>query len=302
MKKIIALVLVLLLAAALLTACAAGGDDGKYNRGNAEIKDAVENLKIDWTAGKVTIAYHNENTILVEEKSSRTLSEDEKLRWKVEGKSLEILYQKPGLVNFSLNLEKELTVTLPEGIVLDKADLESTSGDIFVPEMKAKSLVLHSTSGDIDATAEAETVRGSMTSGDLKLTLTGHQTNVDLDSTSGSVNCVLSTADSVKIGSTSGGAGLQAGEVKKAELGTTSGAVVAAVKTFDEIIIGATSGTVDLTLPAEPGFTAELASTSGDVSTDLMMAVSGTTYSCGDGSGKVKASTTSGNIRIHEMK
>ena len=147
MKKMIALVLVLLLAAAVLTACAAGGDDSKYNRGNAEIKDEIENLKIDWTAGKVTIAYHRENTILVEEKAGRTLSEDDKLRWKVEGKSLEILFRKPGLVSFSLNLEKELTVTLPEGMKLNKADFESTSGDIFVPGLKAKSLTLHSTSG-----------------------------------------------------------------------------------------------------------------------------------------------------------
>ena len=102
MKKI-ALVLALALCAVILSGCAeinslvSGVTGGSFKGGNAVITDKIENLNINWTAGSVKIAYHAENTVTLEETASRAISEDDRLQWKVEGSTLRVQYNKPGI-------------------------------------------------------------------------------------------------------------------------------------------------------------------------------------------------------------
>ena len=134
MKKVFGLIVVLVLCVALLCGCSATGimDSKKdYNRGGDTVSGEVENLEVNWTAGSVTIAYHAENTVTISESADREIPEDEKLLWKLDGKTLKIEYHKPGLVKFS-TLAKNLTVTLPEGRKLSRADIGATSADITI--------------------------------------------------------------------------------------------------------------------------------------------------------------------------
>ena len=96
---------------------AAFANTDKYTIGDTEITSAVENLDIDWTSGKVNIEYHAGSGVSVSEVANRATSEDEKLRWWLDGTTLRIKYSKPQLTIFN-NLKKTLTVSLPEGIVL----------------------------------------------------------------------------------------------------------------------------------------------------------------------------------------
>ena len=57
----------------------------KYTIGDTEITSAVENLDIDWTSGKVNIEYHDGSGVSISEVANRSISEDEKLRWWLDG-------------------------------------------------------------------------------------------------------------------------------------------------------------------------------------------------------------------------
>ena len=117
MKKVIGLIVVLVLCMTLLYRCGATGmmDNKKdYSTGGDTISGAVENLDVNWTAGSVTIAYHADNTVILEEKAERAIPEDEKLLWKLEGTTLKIEYHRPSLL-WLTTLAKDLTIILPEG-------------------------------------------------------------------------------------------------------------------------------------------------------------------------------------------
>ena len=73
------------------------------------------------------------------------------------------------------------------------------------------------------------------------------------------------------------------------------------VAQFGELGIHVTSGNVEAALSAVPGFTGKFSVTSGRVDTQMPLAKSGDTYTCGDGSGKLTISTTSGNILVKEI-
>ena len=89
----------------------------KYSIGDASVSDMVNNLFIDWTAGKVTVEYYDGKEITVSETANRSLSEDDKLRWWLDGDTLRVRYAKPGF-RISFDLDKQLTAFAKEIVVL----------------------------------------------------------------------------------------------------------------------------------------------------------------------------------------
>lgn len=230
----------------------------KYSIGDASVSDTVNNLFIDWTAGKVTVEYYDGKEITVSETANRSLSEDDKLRWWLDGDTLRVRYAKPGF-RISFNLEKQLTVRLPYGTELKSADISSTSGNLYIPALTADEIRLNSTSGSVSLT-------------------------------------VSGTADDVKLHSTSGNIYTSLASVKKAEISSTSGSFTGTVKSFDVLKIDTTSGRVNAALGTDPGFTCKVSSSSGDFNSELSLVTNGNTYTCGDGSAKCEIGTSSGDI------
>jgi len=163
----------------VLTVCLAGYytwsvADG-YTSGGATVTDAVETIDIRWTSGSVTVGYHDADTVILEEEAVRPIEGNDRLRWKLDGKTLVVEYNTPGFLDF-LNFtkpSKALTVTLPKGIALKKADIIATSADIVVPELTAEEITIGSTSGDVKAEVTAPVVYGESTSGDVILKVNG---------------------------------------------------------------------------------------------------------------------------------
>ncbi len=300
MKKLIGLVLILALGTVVLFGYSvAGANDNGYSRGETTITETVENLDIDWTAGRVTVAYHKDNTIRLEEKAKGNLSEDNKMRWQVQDKTLKVIFNKPGMI-FNSCPEKELIVTLPEGMKWKTAKIGATSAELAISSLEAEEAILETTSGDAEATVNAETVKARSTSGNWKLTLEGKQKAAEIGSTSGVVDVKLARAEELKISSTSGGIRLDADEVGKAELGVTSGNIFLSIGKFEDLKVSGTSSSVEAQLSSEPGFAGEITTTSGDVRTELALRKDGNRYSCGDGSARLKIGTTSGDVTILE--
>ena len=295
MKKMIGIVMVLVLCAGLLYGCSATGvTDMKkdYNRGGDTISGKVENLDIEWTAGSVTIAYHPENTVILSENAEREIPEDEKLLWKLDGTTLKVEYHKPELFKVT-TLAKNLTVTLPEATRLNKAEIRATSADLKVPALQAEEAVLETTSGNTDACVEAKTVKASST-----LKLTGKQDNVDLGGTSGSLALTAEEVTKAKVHSTSGSISVEAKVFGNVTAESTSGNVYAKAGTFTEMKLGSTSGSINAALPERPGFAGTIDTTSGQISSRIPLENTGNRYSCGDGSGKLTISATSGSVTL----
>lgn len=288
----------------------------KYTAGEAEIKGKVRNLDVKWVSGEVNIAYHSEKTVLLNEKANREISRNMQMRWWLDGETLRVRYAKSNF-NLEMKLQKELTITLPREISLEDVTISATSGDLKIPSLQAENLTLQVTSGEIDAAAAAKTVSCGATSGDIDLNVTEPAKEITLGTTSGditvsagNVDSFRATATSGKIeaevndakvfyaGTTSGNIRAEAGKLEKAEFGSTSGDIRVEAETFEALEIGATSGKVSVSLPEETGFTARLKTVSGDVRYDLPLAKEGSSYVCGDGSGKLNIDTTSGDISI----
>ena len=292
-------------------------DADQYQAGNTEISSPVESLDIGWTSGKVDIEYHAGTGIKVTETASRDLSEDEKLRWWLDGSTLRIRYIKSG-INVTFNLNKSLTVSLPEGTTLKKATVSVTSADVNVPVLTADEIFFDSTSGDIAAVTETQRLNASSTSGNMRIQQNGDLDSAALTSTSGGISLTLAGAKNLEVRSTSGSIYVTAsGAVGNVRLHSTSGSVVpdlmdtdnadftstsgeitAKLLSFRDLKINTTSGDVTLKLPEPPGFTCRIGSKLTRFSSELSMETSGNTCTFGDGSASCAVSTSSGSIRI----
>ena len=134
LKILAAVCAVALLAAAWMMPLANAEQD---HVGDGETNAAIRELKINWTSGKVHIAYHSGNTILISEKITGRISDDMRMRWRVEGDTLTVEYDQPGFHLFSLlPHEKELTGTLPGSLTLEKANISATSNIDAAPDFR----------------------------------------------------------------------------------------------------------------------------------------------------------------------
>ena len=293
----------------------------KYVAGSGTVEGMVRNLDVDWIDGQVTIAYHSEPTVLISEASKKNISADMELRWWLDGDTLRVRYAKSGTVRLNWNLEKELTLTLPEGIELQDVGLNATSGGLNIPAMKAENLKLHVTSGDIRAAASASSIESRMTSGNMKLSITGTAHEIAASATSGDIRIEVEDADKLNASVTSGLVQVKAGKVGEFIAGATSGnldidiaeggnvklegtsaGVNVKLGKLSSLEIGVTSGNIMAFLPETPGFRAGVSTTSGRFDYGINLTKQGSEYICGDGSGTVNIHSTSGVVRIDAVK
>lgn len=293
------------------------------NVGDAEISAGIKNLEIEWTSGKVTIAYHSGSAVMIQEKITGLVSQDQRLRWALDGDTLRIRYDKPGFHLFSfLSFTKELTVTLPEDLILREARITAESAALILPDLRAENLYLSTKSGDIQARASARVLQASATSGDIvaqvmsdaeevslavksgKITLeTAYRAEaVNLSATSGGIRAAIREAGQMQISTKSGDIQAVVGSVKQAECKSTSGDVTLEIAAWEALSVQTTSGSVTAALPASPGFTARIQTASGRIKQTMGLTRQGKDYFCGDGSAAVTIHTTSGSVTISEKE
>ncbi len=272
----------------------------KYTAGEKTFTETVENLDVTWKSGNIRIEYNNSNEIRLTETGNKAMSEDDRLRWWLDGTTLRIQYAKSGRFVIFDTLQKELTISLPEGIVLKTAEIHTTSGDMDIPALAADEAKLSVTSGNVKAIADVRTLEVSATSGELDIHAIGETDSVTIKVTSGRITAALDDAKRASVKSTSGDITVS-GKVGEADIDATSGKINARLDAFRKLKIEVTSGDVKATLPEnDGGFTCAASMTSGDFNYSGFNKVSkdGKTYTFGDGKNDCTIKTTSGNIDI----
>ena len=237
---------------------------GRYNAGAASIDEDVTKVDISWIEGRVEVEYHDGDEIVLQEKASGKLTRKAELRWLVDDDTLYVKYASSGFRGSS-NLNKQLTVLLPNRIDLDKVTVNAVSAGISVEALDAETVLF-------------DTVSGSVTAGKIN-------------------------ADDVKINTVSGSVKMDEARVDAVEVNTTSGSVVLAFEnTPDSIKTGTVSGKVTLRLPEDAGFTAKLDSVSGSVKCSFPAEQDGKKYVCGNGECEINADSVSGSLVLEENK
>ena len=271
MKKIIALIAVVTIIASSLTGCMTLSslpfsfedyeNADQYIGGDREITDRVENIDLDWSAGKVSLKTYSGDSISLRETISGNVPDDYRVHSWVDGTTLRIRFAKSGFKNV-LNLgKKELEILVPE-------DMELTE------------LKIHHASGHLDCIGvPAE--------------------KLHIDSASGGVN-VESISSEISIGHASGSLDfLQSAEIKSFELDHSSGGTRLDFAFVPEKLkVHSASGGLTIKLPEDAGFTLNLDQSTGVFDYELPIHRYDDTYVCGDERAQFDIDIATGGLHI----
>ena len=255
---------------------------GRYSTGDTEIRKPVDALEIDWLSGSVSIVAGGGDSVVIREVTSGETDDDMRVHWWLDGTTLRVKFCASGLKTHFYQGKKELTVTVPESLILSGISIDSASGDVNVRDVRTDELSVDTASGDIrvDIACDLENLRTDSASGDQSVSIRSAVT-ASLDTASGKIQV---TADSIR----------------NLDIDAASGDVLCKLReTPDDSSIDTASGKVAVVLPEDAAFTLKLNTASGKMNSDFAMKKAGNTYVCGAGSGRLHIDTASGNVSLY---
>lgn len=315
--------------------------DNDYRTDNHYTQSAqgIGSLDIQWTSGSVDLVIGNGPEIQIYEESGVALDEKTALRYGVQDGVLYIQYC--GKESLHLNLpDKHLTVELPEALATGlesvrvesaSADLtaesltvskfiaDTSSGDLYVQELKADSIKLNTVSGNVDFSGDYTNLYAGSSSGELTVQSNGMPRETKIESVSGDVH-VYGTFGELEIDASSGnvisgettaareisvetvsGEIRVAGSFDNAELSSSSGEIEFISDVCPrELDVETTSGSVSLAIPEDSEFRLEYDTVSGDLDCDFSVKFRDDEYICGNGASEFSVETTSGNLYVKQ--
>lgn len=255
----------------------------RYAAGGADISAAVERVEIQWLSGSVRVADHGEDVVRFLEEANRAMTGDESVRCWLDGATLRIQFCKSG-ARILNGLEKELTLLLPEELMLKELKISSVSAGVSVDSIRAEALKVSAVSGGVEAAGCAIAK------------------SADFDTTSGTVNAeLIGSLRELRASTVSGRTSIAAQRIGEVEMESTSGDLLLSVEqTPDRIDVDTVSGAVTLVLPEDAGVTLRYGTVSGSCSSELPGRADGKRTVFGDGACACSVDTTSGNLRIRK--
>ena len=255
---------------------------GRYSVGDAVIKKPVETLEIDWLSGSVSVVAGSGDSVTIREVTSGKTDDDMRVHWWLDGSTLRIKFCASGLKTHFYHGKKDLTVTVPESLVLSGISIDSASGDVNVLNAGADELSVDTASGEIrvDTACDLKSLRTDSASGNQSVSVRSAVT-ASLDTASGKIEV---TADSIR----------------NLDIDSASGDVLCKLREApDDGSIDTASGKVAVVFPEDAAFTLKLSTASGRLNSDFAMKKAGNTYVCGVGSGRMHIDTASGNVSLY---
>ena len=272
----------------------------KYTAGDREFSEKVSSIMIDWSSGSVNVEYQDSDKVSVTETCNKELKGSEQVHTWLDGETLRVQFCESGYIFKADSVEKKLDIKIPKDSALTVLDLDGASCSYTFDSISADCIDVDVSSGDgkiMSCTARTFDVDSS--SGNLELTQKGSSDSIETDSSSGNVVITAETAGSVDCGSSSGKISITASEAKNIKASASSGSVTASLSAMPESIkISTSSGSVDLTLPENADFSADIDTATGGIDTGIPMKKKGDTYISGSGSNEIEIDTSSGDITL----
>ncbi|MBQ3482345.1 MAG: DUF4097 family beta strand repeat protein [Oscillospiraceae bacterium] len=268
----------------------------------------VRALHIDWLSGAVSVERYDGKDVVVREKASARLSEDQCMRFRLSGGTLSILPCANRVGNLP---EKQLTVLVPQSLTPSEAAADATSasvtmrgldvageirlsslsGSLHAEDCSCTSLQLDSSSGsqsilrcEVIGGVDADSLSGSFTAEELSCL------SLAVESSSGSHKISALSCGELKLSSTSGSQRASGLDCRSADCSSTSGSVQLSFAAEPESVkVESTSGSVELTFPKGTGVDLVFDSSSGSLHGDKSRVRGGI---------PVDVETTSGSLTI----
>lgn len=179
--------------------------DNDFEENNTyHVSDAsINSIDIDWISGRVTVIPYDGDDIVIREKTKGKIDEENCLRYRISGDTLEINYfRQTAEFNFtgSINYSKQLEIKVPRALAksLDELNFDAVSADLNIRDLHIASLDVDTTSGNLlGKNIEAKYVNMGTVSGDMKVTYTSCPKELNMDSTSGDCTISLPKGSSV---------------------------------------------------------------------------------------------------------
>jgi DUF4097 and DUF4098 domain-containing protein YvlB len=290
MKKFLALCFLIAVISLSLTACVVT-DPTRFMYDNEELYEVgdgvtdakIERVEIDWIDGNIKVAYHSLDNIRIAEKSDDKLDDDMVMRYRVVGTTLKIKYCASGSWSFD-NIEKDLTLYLPKGLILSELNIDTVSDVVTLTELNILDLTVESTSASV-------MLDNCMVSNEI-----------ELETVSGNLHIAADKINKLKIETVSGRMNISADSIEELEIETTSGNSIIDCNSIGTMDIDSVSGDVELKLPEDSAFTLRYSSVSGKLTSALDFTKEDKAYHINGGGRGYKISTTSGDVSIAKKK
>jgi DUF4097 and DUF4098 domain-containing protein YvlB len=255
----------------------------QYVAGDREISDKIEAIDIDYLSGDVTLTESSSDAFIITETSGKELDDILKVHTWVDGSTLYVKYC-ASAKKLDINLlSKKLTIGVPKGTNLNN-------------------LKMHVSSGDVDAVCSSKNIDIHCSSGDVHLDQKGKSDIINAHTSSGRVELNIESADKVDVAVSSGKIKINALDITEINSKTSSGdSVYTFTKTPVTSNLKASSGDITINLPKDADLSADLDTSSGDVSYELAFAKNGDNYVCGSGANKLTAHTSSGDVEVKAL-
>lgn len=226
--------------------------------------DQVTNLNIEWVSGAITIQPGDVEEITFQE--SGISDEKYTMVWKQSGNQLSIQFCKDTISfsGFSINnvLSKDLVITVPRDWTCSSLEIDAASASLYVNDLTIRDVEIDSASGACTFdNCTVDSIDLDTASGDVKFY--GSLKELDCDAASASFTGVLTNVPS-------------------------------------RMNMDTMSGDLDITLPADCGFTVSMDAMSSDFSSDFAYTTKNGNYVCGDGACRINVSAMSGDVIIRK--
>lgn len=236
-------------------------DTGKYEQGSTSIPaQQLRNIEIEWASGNITIETADTDTITFQETGGTNA---EPMVYRQNGDKLTIKYQQPKvIVGFTSSARKDLVITVPQDWVCSELSVDAASADLTVSSLTIGKVELNCASGSCDLTdCTVDELNLDCASGEIYFS--GSLNSLDCDAASANVTALLRNVP-------------------------------------NSIDFDGASGDLDMTLPANSGFSVTMDSLSGNFSSDFETYRKGGRYVCGTGACEIEVDGVSGDVIIRK--
>ena len=224
---------------------------------------SVREIQVEWVAGDVQILPGDTAGIEIQETAS-----EKPLVYSLREGKLKIQFCEETIgMKFGVNLRmpsKDLTITVPADWAGQELEIHSVSADVEVRELSLEEVEFQGVSGRFDL-KNCKINELSMETVSGKVTMDGQVQKVDCESVSADCELVLANVPR-------------------------------------EISMEGVSGRLELTLPADAGFTVEMDGLSKDLDTDFAVTSENGKFIAGDGGCRIDIDGVSGNAKIYQAK
>ena len=223
----------------------------------------VREIEIEWVAGDILIQPHDTDTIVIREDGN--FDAKYAMVYSCREGELKIQFCEEGVskyfgVNTRSDLTKDLTIYVPRDWQCESLELDVAAAKVEVNDMTIQEVDFDGASGACEF--ENCTVK-----------------ELDIDTASGDVRFI--------------------GELDILDCDAASASVYAVLSnTPSRLDMDSMSGDLDITLPADAGFTLSMNAMSSDFSSDFETSMKNGNYVCGDGRCRINVDCMSGDVAI----